>query len=459
MGRRSITGTKAGKFMNPTDQARKEARRKELKKNKKQRLQVRQAVIKQKDPKIIFAEMEAIDKMEYDPNNPPPYSVKVLQDKRRKLKETWMKIYQYYQREDPKQAHEIKVMELDYERRRNQMMTTYESIMQAQRVKLDDIPLPEFSMPPPAPPDGPSDIELSSLSNEPKPVNESTAPKSILKSKPLPTLVSSCYDTEKQPPGAPSGAPPSLSEFECDEDEFELGLTIEDTYKSQEKPKKIRFDTSQTVDSSKQQIPQVIGQMVPPHPPVTAATIQQSLLAKSYSNLNRVPPPQMQTGGYPSRSGVQPVQQKPNQQFYQQQGKSATSSEPIKQTTIQAQPVLRNKIAEITRFVPTSLSVKRDTKKPTPIPSQPFANSQSMSNQTGGPFNYMLQQQQQYATLNPLNFQKSALAGSSPKKVTPPVSSMSTKQSISIVAAPSVQHVNEKDAAYEKFMKEMEGLL
>lgn len=63
MGRRSITGTKAGKFMNPTDQARKEARRKELKKNKKQRLQVRQAVIKQKDPKIIFAEMEAIDKM------------------------------------------------------------------------------------------------------------------------------------------------------------------------------------------------------------------------------------------------------------------------------------------------------------------------------------------------------------------------------------------------------------
>ena len=76
----------------------KEARRKELKKNKKQRLIVRQAVIKQKDPKIIFAEMEAIDKMEYDTNNPPPYSVKVLQDKRRKLKETWLKIYEYYVR-------------------------------------------------------------------------------------------------------------------------------------------------------------------------------------------------------------------------------------------------------------------------------------------------------------------------------------------------------------------------
>ncbi len=40
--------------------------------------------------------MEAIDQMEYDPNNPPPYNVKVLQEKRRKLKETWLKIYQFY---------------------------------------------------------------------------------------------------------------------------------------------------------------------------------------------------------------------------------------------------------------------------------------------------------------------------------------------------------------------------
>jgi hypothetical protein len=41
----------------------KEARRKELKKNKKQRLQVRQAVIKQKDPKHLLNDMELLDKM------------------------------------------------------------------------------------------------------------------------------------------------------------------------------------------------------------------------------------------------------------------------------------------------------------------------------------------------------------------------------------------------------------
>ena len=37
MGKRSTSTTKGGKFMNPTDQARKEARKRELKKNKKQR--------------------------------------------------------------------------------------------------------------------------------------------------------------------------------------------------------------------------------------------------------------------------------------------------------------------------------------------------------------------------------------------------------------------------------------
>jgi len=53
MGKRSTTSTKSGKFMNPTDQARKEARRRELKKNKKQRLAVRSAVLKSKDPRTI----------------------------------------------------------------------------------------------------------------------------------------------------------------------------------------------------------------------------------------------------------------------------------------------------------------------------------------------------------------------------------------------------------------------
>ena len=77
MGRRVTSTTKGGKFMNPTDQARKEARRRELKKNKKQRLAVRQAVIKTKDPYQMLRELEELDDMELDPTSETHYNEKV----------------------------------------------------------------------------------------------------------------------------------------------------------------------------------------------------------------------------------------------------------------------------------------------------------------------------------------------------------------------------------------------
>jgi len=77
MGRRVTSTTKGGKFMNPTDQARKEARRRELKKNKKQRMAVRQAVIKTKDPYQMVRELEELDDMELDPSTETHYNEKV----------------------------------------------------------------------------------------------------------------------------------------------------------------------------------------------------------------------------------------------------------------------------------------------------------------------------------------------------------------------------------------------
>ena len=63
--------------MNPTDQARKEARRRELKKNKKQRMAVRAAVLKNKNPRDIVVELEKLDDMEYNAMAPPPLNDKV----------------------------------------------------------------------------------------------------------------------------------------------------------------------------------------------------------------------------------------------------------------------------------------------------------------------------------------------------------------------------------------------
>ena len=48
--------------MNPTDQARKEARKRELKKNKKQRIAVRHAVLKSKDALQLLEEASMYDK-------------------------------------------------------------------------------------------------------------------------------------------------------------------------------------------------------------------------------------------------------------------------------------------------------------------------------------------------------------------------------------------------------------
>lgn len=119
MGRRSINTTKSGKYMNPTDQARKEARKKELKKNKKQRQMVRAAVLKGKDPAQLIEEMEKIDEMgkkdcklnvikiiqiiqifctflEYNVLQPSPLNEKVLREKRKKLKETFDRVMRLY---------------------------------------------------------------------------------------------------------------------------------------------------------------------------------------------------------------------------------------------------------------------------------------------------------------------------------------------------------------------------
>ncbi|XP_002023640.2 WW domain-binding protein 11 [Drosophila persimilis] len=142
MGRRSINTTKSGKYMNPTDQARKEARKKELKKNKKQRQMVRAAVLKNKDPSQILEEMEKIDEMEYNVLQPSPLNEKVLRDKRKKLKETFDRVMRLYHNDEPEHWAELKRKEVEYEKKRMKKQQYYESVKHAQSVQIDEIPLP-----------------------------------------------------------------------------------------------------------------------------------------------------------------------------------------------------------------------------------------------------------------------------------------------------------------------------
>ncbi|XP_063535524.1 WW domain-binding protein 11 [Cydia strobilella] len=147
MGRRSINTTKSGKYMNPTDQARKEARKKELKKNKRQRQMVRAAVLKMKDPTQILEELQKIDEMEYNVLQPSPLNEKVLKEKRKKLRETFDRVLKMYDKDDPEKWVELKRQEMEYEKRRAHLISYYESVKLAQSVQVDDIPLPTLQMP------------------------------------------------------------------------------------------------------------------------------------------------------------------------------------------------------------------------------------------------------------------------------------------------------------------------
>ncbi|EEC17441.1 fkbp-rapamycin associated protein, putative [Ixodes scapularis] len=103
---------------------------------------VRAAVLKGKDPQQLVLDLQRIDEMEYNVQNPPPLSEKVLRDKRKKLRETWDRVLRLYQKEDPEHFSELKKMELEYEDKRNTLIKYYESVKFAQSVEIDQIPLP-----------------------------------------------------------------------------------------------------------------------------------------------------------------------------------------------------------------------------------------------------------------------------------------------------------------------------
>jgi hypothetical protein len=91
-GNRKTSSTKGGKYMNPTDQARKEERKKQLKKHKRQREQVREAVIKSKNPNSVLDELAKLDDLEFDAENECPYADRVMQEKRTRMKATYFKV-------------------------------------------------------------------------------------------------------------------------------------------------------------------------------------------------------------------------------------------------------------------------------------------------------------------------------------------------------------------------------
>lgn len=218
MGRRSINTTKSGKYMNPTDQARKEARKRELKKNKKQRMAVRAAVLKNKDPLGLLQDLEALDELELNPEVQTDLNEKVIKEKRKKIKETFERVLKLYSREEPERHNDFRKAEKKYEKQRTVKVREYEAIRDARQVAVESIPLPDapnalsaIPLPQDIPLPGaqpPSILKKSSSYGPP------LMPPPFMANIPptLPTLTwPYCLPNGKKPPGPPPGLPPGVA--------------------------------------------------------------------------------------------------------------------------------------------------------------------------------------------------------------------------------------------------------
>lgn len=319
MGKKS-----SSKFVNPTDKARKDARKKELKKNKKQRLAVREAVIKSKDPHRILADLERLDQLQFNVGQQPIMNEKVLQEKRRKLKETWDRVMRMYHKEDKTKWIQFKRMEDEYELKRSEMQRHFEAVKSAENVSIEEIPLPPC-------------------------LSESIGPAGPRRV--APSLVTHRITVSRPPPGPPPGLPPDLTELDDDPTE------------------KLEQKNEEDVDEFLKEIEQVVPRQIPvPIPPIISSIIPlpssslSSPVNPLAASLSRINPP---LSARPPRPMFMPDQLQQQQQQPQTDASRwlTGTKAPSEAVTIEAKPQLRNLSADSTRFLPTSLKIKRHDQK------------------------------------------------------------------------------------------------
>eukprot|EP00124_Ichthyophonus_hoferi_P001653 Ihof_evm1s92 gene=Ihof_evmTU1s92 len=201
---RNSGSTKGGRFMNPTDAHRKQERKKEIKKNKVQRKQIREAVLKSKDPKTMQLELEEVDdQLRYIDREEYEGPEKSLKDKRKKLRETLDRVTSLWAKNDLPALAEFQEWLRTHERA---TWTPPAGMRKRGEVSLDDIPVPAA----PAPPS----IDEIPLPSAPMPNHEdekepqgNAFPIQIRLLPPGPPMRP---PNGMMPPGPPPGPPPGL---------------------------------------------------------------------------------------------------------------------------------------------------------------------------------------------------------------------------------------------------------
>ncbi|VDK45773.1 unnamed protein product [Anisakis simplex] len=397
MGRRPGSTTKSGRFMNPADQERKSMRQKELKRNKKQRTMVRQAILKSKDVDEIIENLRRLDEQEFD-IHVEHHSKYVFNEKRAKLKQTFSEVINLYKQE--KRDEKIKELheKMDrYEVERAQKLQQYN----AQRFSLEanpvEIPLPDGSSLPnaamtPVAPSIPSQYLMPQ------------ARSGILKHTTTSGVAERDVDERGEPPGPPVGLPPLLkmdgeyndeqvstskrkvrfgeNETKLIQDDFSQQI-MDDDYGPVDIPAEVMEQGSEkgtkrpaaTISSTSAAsvlcaAPTVITQQ----PLVRAPPIPPNMLPPPPRFPLRLPshPPNLQAG----RAGMAPptMYKRPSTT-----AESVISAAPVvrrpvdaskdkneedAQATISAEPKLRDLTKEVTTFVPMALRTNRRKEPP-----------------------------------------------------------------------------------------------
>ncbi|KAE9555275.1 hypothetical protein FO519_001526 [Halicephalobus sp. NKZ332] len=323
-------GKKSGRSLNPADVQRKLERKKELKRNKKQRFETREAVVKSKDPEELIDQLRHVDKQIYDPERAG--SADTLQTKRKKVLGSYISIIALARQ----QRNTEKVRDLQnnldaYENERRTMEEMFNAVMFAREGSLEAVPLPSGIF-------TPADA-MTPACMIPVPPPAPKIHTGILK-KPIERKF------RKVPPGPPCIPPPDYDDYgetaivvrqgiskrsvKFDEQVREEEIPLEDDYGPVEIPPEIHNSGMPSLGTI---FPSVMS--IPIHQPPLQTIIPPRHIPVPHRNPSAVISAPAQVRG------------------------SSRPSEPS-QPVISAAPQMRDLWKETTKFVPTNLHVKKN---------------------------------------------------------------------------------------------------
>lgn len=376
--------------------------------------------------KKIFEANELFNNiLEYNVLQPSPLNEKVLKEKRKKLKETFDRVMRLLHEEgEIEQWSEYKRKEVDYEKRKHKRVQYYESVRNAEQVNIEDIPLPSSTNEKPLPATMPK-INLPPpvlLTNVPIPSalkktdeygdrfeNKEKEPPGVPSSLP-PNLcdmreLDSDYESDDKDFESEEDVPlriePAKDKHDKNIEEFMKEVESAQKKKEEEKAMEtIRIDPTPAVEMEESidkphekdpprslsenigkpqdiSMPQSMPMVMPriPHPlmfrpPPMRASMPMGL------RMPPAPPPNRPiiTNVGMNRMGIRiapgpPLGLPPRHKqhhHHQHHERNAPQKDP-KSATITAKPQIRNLSADVMRFVPATLRVKRDEpKRPKP---------------------------------------------------------------------------------------------